>query len=661
MANTYNPGAESSFTGPTSTQGTWVSKDCRSLLTNLRDNVSRLFDKVAKWMGAEAKRVQKDMERNKAGGMFEKITSGPLAKYNSKTQEAITDAKMRAQNNQSFLDRYTNYLDIGETYVGLTADLVSGVVNTVVDELAVVNQISEAAGLGAVVPSGQNGNCNQNVLVGTVDSLVRVTEKAVSAAARQISTAQTTIGLALQAMPDLYAAIMSMPAGTLSILLTNKKKILERVQGVVVSVVALVRGMAQADYPTDHRALIRWALGELADADGDLALVEQILEAGGKFQKENWNRAEATIDETGDTLLRAESRFPTDKGFVKMLQLLGHQKDLETLISVLDQRQTLCVQFVETIGGFTANFQSANFKNLAGPLVQQIRCVLQVITGDMDRTLDANSLVRYYLKEMQWGAELLQLATMMEGVKGLASDLSVPSTDLAAATDKLSAEVSARSDEFLQAESYSMLNGLLNNFIREMQRKLASNVDPEILAGIGDAIMTEIERLNASGDGLAELLGDFNRSIAAEGVVVAQAAAGLMEIFDGQGLGNFAKALAKGDWKEFLGLNAMKAQLEKHTRELIGDLLQCCRDNAGDGDAAQRLLRMSDTVQDMERVKEHWDKYTGSFPSRFIQRSYSEVLPSFKSMKADTARLSTTRCMNTGEPSTGASSGLTLL
>jgi VanZ family protein len=660
----YEPGKEAQFKGPTNPEGKWVGEDCKTLLKSLKKSVDKIFDPIFKKRQKQTKQVQKDFEKRKAGGFFEKITSGPLGEYQNRIQEVSTDPTGYAKDQQSFLDRYAGYFDLGMTYAGMTTDLVSGAVSNAVNELQAVNQISEAAGMGTLVPSGQKGGCNGELLVGTVTSLVRVSGEFVAMGAQQIFAAQACIGLAFEFLPDLYAGFMSMPAGTIALLLTNKTAILDRVDAVVTGVVNLARKLEAKDYPADHRGIIRSALSSLEQANDDLGQVEQTLEAGGKFLETNWDRAETTIDETGDMLLGlGPGAMRPGFSFVNLVQMAGNLKDLELLSQVLQDRQAKFQELIGYLGRFQSSFnEHAKFKNLMGPLIQQVRCVLQMVMDDMGKTLEMNRMLSFYLKEKQWGTELVGLAVMMKNMKGMGKPLAQPSTQLNQAADELSSSVSRRINEFSQAENYDTLGILLAAFLREMKRKMVTNVDAEVLAGIGDAILSETARLRLTDSELSEILEKFNSSFAKEGVVVAEAVTELMTILGDEGLSNIIQAIRTGDWESLFSLDALKSQLEGMARKLIGDLLQCCSDNAGDGDARRRLISMGTTVENLQKAKTVYDRYTRGFSERYLKTTYKTTIPALKQTKADVSRVSSSSCMNKGKSPGQASEavGLTL-
>lgn len=665
MATTsYNPGPEASFKGPTTTQGKWASQDCRQQVQDLKKTTDKIFDKLLKRKDAQSKQVGNDFERRKSGGLMEQLSAGPLSEFKEKIAKASTDPAADSLAQRSFLNRFLSYLDMGRTYVGLTTDMVSGVVSKVVNEMDTVGRISEAAGMGSLMPSGQESQCSKSLLVGTVGSVVRIADSSLQASAQNVFTAQATLGLAMEALPDLYAGIMSMPAGTLSLLITNKAKILDEIDATVKSVIDISFGMEKKDYPADHKAFVRAALSNLESADSDLGQVEQTLEAGGKFLETNWDRAQTVINDTGEDLLSIGSgSLVPGFAFLKILQLLGYQKHLESLSGILAQREALFQQLVGMLGKFQTEFEaSADFRNLAAPLIQQVRCVLQMIMADMEKTLDLNAILKYFIKEKQWGIELVQLAGFMKGTESLGKGLSKSPISSKDAANALSASIAAEADRYSQAESYDILNSLLSYFVKEIRRKIASNVDPAGLAYIGDAILAETSKLRKTDVDLAGLLGPFNDSMAKTGLAATQAVGAILEVFGDGNLDTFVDAVRRGDWKSLLGVNALKSQLESMARKQIGDLLQCCQDNAGDGNVQRRLTRMGASVQTLQRGKELYDKYTKGFSERYLKSTYGTSVPGIKQLKADSVRISSARCLTKGgeTPSTESTS-LTLV
>lgn len=640
----------------------YVGQDCTRVLQDLTRSMRKIIDREEKRSRQAAKTVERDFEARKSGGLWEDITTGPLQEYRRAISGAITDYQDTSLAEQSFLDKYQKYLDLGQTTAGLGVNLASGIVSSVVDEMGVINEVSEAAGMGSLVPTGEASSCEDEVLAGTVSGVFKVGVSAGAQAAQAVFAVQSSVGLALQAVPEIYAALMSMPSGLLSSILTNKEALLDKIESTVQAVVSIVVDMTEDDYPFDHRAFILAAIAALEEADGDLATVESVLEAGGAFQETNWNRARSTIKDTGEDLLDV-GPGSLRPGFthLKILKLIGYQKVLETQIRVLDERQALFAQITSQMAGFRANFQAnAQFQNLMGPIVQQVRCTLQQIISDMNQTVDINALLRYYLKEKQWGMELVGLATLMSNTGHLGDEFSAPSANLNAAADALSDGLSQGEAYFSGAESYDRLISHLQNFISEIKRKVNQNVSSSALEGIAAAIYSEIERQRNSDSDLADLLNGFNESIASEGAAAVQAVTGLLGMLDMQGLDTIVDAIMEGDVSSFFGTQAVTRQVESAARKALGEVLQCCTDNAGDGSVSQRLVRMNRTVQALERAKAVYDDYTTGYADRYVDAVYKNEIPGLRQINQDLSHIQRASCINQGEQGQLGSLGLTL-
>ena len=642
----------------------YAGQDCTTILQDLTQSMKKITDREVKRQREEAGKVQKDFEARKSGGLWDDITSGPLSEFKAVLSQVQTNYNEGSQQQQGFLEQYQKYLDMGMNMAGMATNLVSGVTNGVVDELDVINAVGGAAGMGSLVPTGENEVCGTgSLLIGTVTSVIRVGSTAATNAAQSVFAVQSSIGMALQVMPDLYSALMSMPSGLLSIILTNKEALLDRIESTVKQSLGIVVSMTDKDYPFDHAAFIAAAKARLEDADADLSAVEETLEAGGLFQEPNWKRAKDTIKETGNDLLGVGvgSLIP---GFVqtKIIQILGYQKLLETLIKVLDERQGVFARLAGNIGSFQSNFQAtAKFQNLMTPIVQQVRCTLKKIIQDMGDTININALIRYFIKEKKWGIDLLSLAVYMANTGHLGDDLGAPSSTLNSLANKMSASIGDGADYFTGAESYDVLTGLLANYTRELKMKASRNTDSKVLEGIAQAIYIEIGIQRKSNSDLSEILNGFNSSIAGAGLSAIQAVSGLLSLLGDQGLDTIVESIMNGDIASLFSANAVKRQVESTARKAIGDALQCCADNAGDGDAADRLTNMSRVVQDLQKGKEIFDRYTKGYADLYVKNVYKRQIPGLQQISRDVASVKRARCMNKGQAAETGDVGLTLV
>lgn len=641
----------------------YAGQGCTTLLRDLQQAIRKVVKRETTKQQDEAKKVEKDFEARKSGGFWDRITSGPLGEFESKIAGVQTDYNEASRQKQGFLDRYQGYMDVAQNTLTLGSNLATGVVSGIVDELSVIDALGQAAGMGSVMPTGGSESCEDSLLLGTVSSVFNIGRTAVDNAVQSVFAVQSSIGLALEVLPELYTALMSQPAGLLSVILTNKQALLDRIESTVQQATSIAVGMDDDDYPFDHKSFILAAKAKLEEADADMATVEDILRAGGLFQSTNWDRARKTVKDTGEDLLAigAGSLIP---GFahMKILQILGYQKALGTLIQVLDQRQTLFAQVTSNLGSFQANFNaSAKFQNLMAPIVQQVRCALQQIMADMVQTVNINALLRYYVKEKWWGVELVGLATYMANTGHMGNDLGIPSNALNDVSNSFSSSIGDAEDYFVGGESYEILTGLLANFSRELKSKASRNTDPSILQGIANAIYAEIVRQRKSSGDLSKLLDGFNSSIAAEGVVAVQAIAGLLDLMDVQGLDTMIDSIRNGDIASFFSIEAVTRQLEATARKAIGEVLQCCTDNAGDGDAAARLANMNRVMIDLQKGKDLFDKFTSGYSELYINSVYKKNIPGLQQMNRDVSTIQRAPCMNQGEAGDVESLGLTLV
>lgn len=633
---------------------------CAQPAEQLQSKIKDIVDEQVQIRNEEIAAIEQDMEARKTGGFWDKITAGPLEQFR-KTMETATNPQDSMSGQNSLLGKYTSYLDQGKSYVGLASGLISGVMSTVVNELDVINAVSDTLGLGTLMPTGQGSSCDKGIILGTVDSIVAVAASAITPVVNQAMAAQATIGLGFSVIPDLYGALASLPVGTLSLLLTNKKTLLDRIESTVNSAVVLADEMKDADYPYDHVALIERSMASLEEVDGDLAQLNSVLMAGGLFSRPLWDDSKLKIWDVSEDLMGSGSVLG-GFAFSKVLQLFGYQKQLETLIDIMTQRQAAINELIAAVGGFTSTFdQDIKFQNMMAPIVQQVRCSLQQIISDMGDTLTANRLLRYYASEKKWGIELAVLANYMDGTDGLGNDLTHAPTELNKAADVLSANVSASMDFFISEDSYDALVSRLNVFMSELKRKIASNVNATALQALAVAIGRELTIQRESNSGLETALNNFNQSIAGTGLEALQLVQGVMSLLDEQGLNGMTDALRNGDFKSFFSGDMLQKMAESAARKTLADVMQCCEDNAGDGDLAEKAIKINGVLSSWQKGKDMYDRYTGRFNDEHLKETYRDTIPGLMRLNRDAATMTRSRCINSGQAGVTKGLGLTLI
>jgi hypothetical protein len=108
-------------------------------------------------------------------------------------------------------------------------------------------------------------------------------------------------------------------------------------------------------------------------------------------------------------------------------------------------------------------------------------------------------------------------------------------------------------------------------------------------------------------------------------------------------------ALANGDWENVFSWDALQNQAEAVAKKAVGDLLQCCRDNAGDGDTTRRLVRINRVMAAFQKGKAQYEKYTKGYASRHVKSTVKEIIPALQRMKSDVQKVSQSKCVNAGQ------------
>jgi hypothetical protein len=625
----------------------------------LEKQTNELIDKYIKAAEEEVATVEKDVEARKTGGFWDKITAGPLDRLRQE-MSSYSNPQDAMKGQQSLLGKYLNYLDMGQSFAGLATGVVSGVVSSVVKELDIINSVSETLGLGTLMPSGQTSGCAKGVILGTVDSLVTIASSVVSPVVNAAMAAQTTVAMAFDVIPDLYGALASMPAGTLSLLLTNKAKILDNLESTVNSAVALAKEMTDESYPTEHISLIERSMASLEEADGDLGDIDATINGGGSFDKLLWEETYTHLRRVSEDLMGSSLSVDMDS-YGKVLQLLGYQRVIDQLTSILYQRQAAISELISSLGGMASTFdQGMRFQNMLSPIIRQIRCSLQQMIADMGETLDVNRLLKFYANEKRWAVELIVLAEYMNSTEGLGQELTHAPTEMNKAADYVSSQISTGMDFFQSEESYDALISRLQSFSAELKRKVASNVDPALLEALGVSVKREIAVQRESNSDLENLLNGFNQSIAGAGLTALQAVSEIMSLLDEQGLDSMVDALKRGDFESFFSGDMLKKVGESAARKALTDVLHYCSENGGDGDLAERAIKLNATLAQWQYSKEIYERYTLKFSELHLSETYKDTIPALQSIKRDVGTMSRARCLNSGRMGSGGGLRLTL-
>jgi len=641
----------------------WVGQDCGQVIQELNDKVKSIVDGKIKEYKKEASTVEEDHKVRKSGGLWDKITGNSWSNLSQTAKDAMTNPKDQASAQQGYMGKFNEYLDKGQQFAGLASELVSSVSSGIVEELPILNAVSESLGFGVLQPNAQGAGCEKSLVLGTIDSVVSIVGGVASNTVSAVSAAQATVAMAFDVVPELYGALANLPVGTLSVLLTNKKTLLARIEGVVSASLALSIKMTADDYPMDHKSFVLAAQAKLEESDSNLAQVQSTLEAGGNFLKPLWDQTRKTVGETGEDLLGG-GKGELRPGFthIKIIQLIGYQAQLVQLVQILTERQKAFSMVLSSIGQMKTTFDSEiKFQNLMTPIVKQVRCSIQQIVSDMDQVMDADALLRYYLKEKKWGVDLCCLASFMYQASMTGNTLAKPSNALNDAADTVSTAVGGSMDFFQNTESYDALAQYLNSYSSELKRKATRNVDAGLLNSISKAVQREIDKLKASDSQLEKVLNNFNSTVAGAGLTALQAVSGVMSLLDEQGLDGMTEALKNGDFKSFFSGDMLKKQAESAARKALGEVMQCCAQNQGDGDVQEKVIKTNRILQAMQKGKDFYEQYTLGFSTKHLKEVHEKIIPQLTQMKKDVAAMGQARCMNKGKQGTLSPAGLTLI
>jgi len=372
----------------------------------------------------------------------------------------------------------------------------------------------------------------KKMLVGQIDPNLSAT-----AAAHQV------IGALAVGYDKFVSALMLLPTEALSLVLTDKNKLLDQLRGYIVKVGRTLGELTSSDYGYDHQTNVRKVIEMLREAESNVATANNILLQGGNFLEGLWRTATKKVDDASVILYDPKTLVPPINS--RQVNIAGFLLSINATLQVLLCRQAAIERIYNNLASFSSDFQTyAKFDNLFAPILDQVSCLLLATIQDMEAALNKNAAFAMIMKEKEW---LIQLRTILVFMRNAKAMSSVAKTSQAAQDYSYSFAVNASTDN--NTNDFTALVNLIN----ELKTQTAAAMmmppkNPQRIAKIIEAILVEIDRQKAITSRTEERLSSFSRTAFTDDLTEAFTVANSLIAFAlSRNLVGIAKALKEGD------------------------------------------------------------------------------------------------------------------
>lgn len=415
--------------------------------------------------------------------------------------------------------------------------------------------------------------CSRHLATGTVRGLASMVTGSVTSEMGAVSAAQQTVAGLSSLYKDLTSYLMTLPAEAIATLLTDKVTLLENIESKVDSLLSIALSLDESDYAFDHRSVVIRALAKLKTADDDLSDVFRVLFAGGNFQPSVWDRAEGNIQDAADILLDTDLEAVAG---TKQLRIVMGLSNINTQLQVLLCRQTLIERIYSNLANFSTTFQaSARFDNLFGPPIDQIRCLLQAIIGEMESLLERGLASAFFVKEKQWYLELQALLAFMSGAGRLSSSVSLGSSGA-----QLSANMKQNEDDLNSENDFTALTFLIEAFAEELRAIIFKPANSTVgIENLAVGIKGEISTQKGNVERIEEMIAGFKGSFGNDLTQALSVAGSLVNYLQSKDLKKMVNDIVYGDIGNFFRSGPKKTTKEEEALENTAKLLRWVNDN----------------------------------------------------------------------------------
>lgn len=591
---------------------------------------------------AEAKMAEREAKRQETGGFWDRFVGASLEEVGADFLSTFggdeTSVSAALANYEALVH---GMFDPEALLAGYSAGVVPG------DVVSLDRQFGDAAAPASLIertvdPSRKDRygvrTCQRGLIQATAAAGARVVAGAVGNALRAVKTVQTSIGFLREAVPDLAAGFMNLPAQSLLATLGSQDLILRRIIEVTRKINAVVADMGETDYPADHVELVRRQQLRLQDADDKLAALEARLLAGASFHQPLWDGARRDVDEAAQALCTFDLRVLIGGITFKPFVLIGLTAYLETLLRVLRRQQAVRARLAGFLGGFeTAFLTELRFDNLFLPVTDLIRCRLRRIIEDMDATIAVNRFLHYLLKEKQWCLELKAISALMR----LSDKMRLPD-HLNRFLGTKALEDAARSVfDFLGDEQRRLADASVDEvlrlgfaFVATCRRKAVANLPSAAVVASGEDLIRTAEACLGRSGAYGGVLNAFSGSAAAHAASAILVVGQVLEFADERRLTGFVDAVRQGDLCSAFGLDGLTASLEGQLASLVARLTAIARANGGNPVAEAELVVVQELFQDEARNLGLVDSLLNDNAAAHIEERLEVDAPRYKESEA---------------------------
>jgi hypothetical protein len=596
--------------------------EAQQVATTLLTEITQIVNSDQLKAEAELKISAATQRRSEAGAFWEQFLADPQAALTSAIDKAFPgDSQASSMAKDTLSGMLSGQFD-PESALAAYADSAAP---TGFSGPAVV------ASLGAGFPTAtkglarfgkqQNGptECSRSLVGATVTGIARIASGALSSELGAVAAAHQTVAGLSSLYTDLMSYLMTLPAEALSTLLVDKVTLLDNIDSKVDDLLKLALGLEESDYAFDHRSVVVRALAKLRVADDDLADISNVLLSGGNFQPAAWDRAEDNIQAAADILMDTEiDAFPGTRQLRIVMGLTG----LNTHIQVLLCRQSLIEKIYANLAGFPTNFEaSARFDNLFGPPIDQIRCLLKAVTGEMEALLQRGLASAFYIKEKQWYVELQALLAFMSGAARLADTLSVGSS-----AASLSSEMTDSEEELNSPNDFTALTAMIEAFASELRSVIFKPADnSERLESLAFAIKSEISTQKNNVEEIEKMLAGFKGSFGSEITEALVVAGSLVSFLQSKDLLKMADDLKFGDITNFFMSGPRRTTKDEEALEKAAELLKYIKENQTQD--YRELLEVYNVLRSRVRSDKLFRKLTTKAADNHIRDVKEKRLP----------------------------------
>lgn len=443
--------------------------------------------------------------------------------------------------------------------------------------------------------------------------------------------AQATLGILTSALPDSGKGLAHVMF-SLALKLSGAQNILlDQIQDEIKNINEDIKALTDDDYSTDHRLLITTALTHILNADNILqAQLENLLardntpeeDTEAKFlfplNKKGLEQARVSLEKARDTLT-GHSLVDSIQGIfsLRSLRIAVRIIYLETLFKLLAEMDERFGRLKLNLGSFDTAFERLTyFDELTIPILQLIRCRLNVIMSDMEFSLEKNQILTFFVKERIWSFELFILIQLLKTTKFFDIDKNkiLSSKVFTKPLSSLFEEVNS-SDDTVEVSSILQLGAA---YIKNVKYKLSYNVNPDYVTRRSDVLNRIIDKRKEENKKLGLVVGKNVLDLEANALSAVQIVASFIAALNTSGLRKSAEMLSEGDIKGFF-----KSAYEgaKDEADVALDILKDALEEAGMelSDLGNNVTSLYGVMEGKSRSDSLFKEALDGFPETYLK------------------------------------------